>query len=98
MSKSWKESLISSGLPLEFELVKRLEAKGCLADFEYSYFRLNETNIERQFSYDVDAAYIREELLREIEAKRQATEKRLDEWFKSMNIPPPKRKRKTNKN
>jgi hypothetical protein len=61
MAKSWKESLLSSGLPLEFQVLKYLESKGCIANFEYSYLRPNETNVERQFSYDIDAAYIKED-------------------------------------
>lgn len=53
--------MLGSGLPLEYEVKRHLELKGCIANFEYSYLRSNETNVERQFSYDVDGAYIKDE-------------------------------------
>ena len=49
--------MLSSGLPLEYEVKRYFELKGCITNFEYSYLRPNETNIEREFSYDVDGAY-----------------------------------------
>lgn len=61
MTKSWKDVLLGSGLPLEYEIKRYLEDKGCIVDFEYSYLRANEANIERQFSYDIDAAYIKDD-------------------------------------
>ena len=57
-TKSWKDVLLGSGLPLEHDVKKYLETRGCIANFEYSYLKRDEQRIEKQFSYDVDAAYI----------------------------------------
>ncbi|WP_148662273.1 hypothetical protein [Paraburkholderia phytofirmans] len=59
MAKSWQQSLLSSGPPLENDVRTYLESKGCIADFEYSYLKPDDLTIERQFSYDIDASYIR---------------------------------------
>ncbi len=59
MKKSWKEALLASGLPLENDVKEYLRGKGCITHFEYSYFRPDEMKIERQFSYDIHAAYIK---------------------------------------
>jgi len=60
MAKSWKEALLASGLPLENDVQEFFRGKGCITSFEYSYLRPDELNIERQFSYDINAAYVRE--------------------------------------
>jgi hypothetical protein len=60
MKKSWKEALLASGLPLENDVQEYFRGKGCISNFEYSYLRPDELAIERQFSYDIDAAYIRD--------------------------------------
>jgi hypothetical protein len=58
MKKSWKEALLASGLPLENDVQEYFRGKGCISNFEYSYLRPDELEIERQFSYDIDATYI----------------------------------------
>lgn len=60
MSKSWKEALLASGLPLENDVQEYLRGRGCITHFEYSYLRPDEHEIKRPFSYDIDAAFIRE--------------------------------------
>lgn len=59
MAKPWQQSLLSSGLPLEADLLAYLQARGCIGGFEYSYLKPDELRIEREFSYDVDASYIK---------------------------------------
>jgi hypothetical protein len=59
MAKSWKDLLLSTGLPLEHDVKQYLEGRGCIASHEYSYLRPDEQGYEKQFSYDIDAAYIR---------------------------------------
>jgi hypothetical protein len=61
MAKSWKDLLLSTGLPLEHDVKKYLEARGCIASHEYTYLKPDEQGHEKQFSYDLDAAYIRDE-------------------------------------
>jgi hypothetical protein len=58
MLKSWKDFLLRSGLPLENDVKRYLEQKGCVSSFESSYLRLDENRVEKEFSYDVDATYI----------------------------------------
>ncbi|BAL97898.1 hypothetical protein [Rubrivivax gelatinosus] len=58
MPKPWQQSLLSSGLPLESDLLAYLQAQGCVAKFHYSYLKEDELAIEREFSYDIDASYI----------------------------------------
>lgn len=60
MGKSWKDYLLKSGLPLENDVKNYLDSKGCIASFEYSYLRRDESEIEKEFSYDIDASYIKE--------------------------------------
>ncbi len=57
MKKSWKNQLLSSGLPLEYEVKQYLAAKTCIANLGYSYSRSNEQQISREVSYDVDASW-----------------------------------------
>lgn len=52
---------MKSGLPLEYEVFDYLEKKGCQSRFEYSYLKLNENAVETEFSFDIDAAYIKGE-------------------------------------
>lgn len=60
MAKSWQQSLLSSGLPLENDVKRYLDSKGCITGYEYSYLKPDETKIERQFSYDIDGTYVRD--------------------------------------
>ena len=55
---NWKEHLLKSGIPLEFEIKKYLDAKNCVSNFEYTYFRENEDKNLTEFSYDLDSSYI----------------------------------------
>jgi hypothetical protein len=64
MAKSWKDLLLSTGLPLENDVKKYLESRGCIASHEYTYLKPDEQGHEKQFSYDIDAAYIRGEFSR----------------------------------
>lgn len=59
-SKIWKDHFLSSGLPLENDVKKALVEKGCVSAYEYSYFKPDENLIEKEFSYDLDAAYIKD--------------------------------------
>jgi len=56
---TWKEHLLKSGIPLEFEVKKYLESKGCISNFEYTYLRNNESQHPTEFSYDIDSSYIK---------------------------------------
>lgn len=58
-NSKWKEYFLKSGVPLEYEVLEYLNTRGCIANFEYSYFRPNEDAIEREFSYDIDATYLK---------------------------------------
>jgi hypothetical protein len=59
MSKSWKDALLRSGVPLEADVKRYLEKRGCIVNFEFSYLKPDEHEVERQFSCDIDAAYVR---------------------------------------
>ncbi|MBL7841417.1 MAG: hypothetical protein JNJ75_14845 [Cyclobacteriaceae bacterium] len=54
---SWKEYLLKSGLPLEYEILKFLSKKGCVVSHEFPYLRNNDQQTETEFSYDIDASY-----------------------------------------
>ena len=58
MAKSWKDALLSSGVPLESDVRNYMSRQGCLAEFEHSYLRADEGRVLRQFSYDIDASLI----------------------------------------
>ncbi|MBI5573834.1 MAG: hypothetical protein HY919_04695 [Elusimicrobia bacterium] len=77
MKDTWKEYLLKSSIPLEFEVKKFLDSKGCISDFEYSYLRTNENNASKEFSYDIDASYICDEhfveLMIECKYRHQST-------------------------
>lgn len=55
MAKSWKENLLKSSLPLEYETACILAANDILVNGEYSYVRPNENNIDTDFSIDIHA-------------------------------------------
>lgn len=58
MSGKWKNKLLSSGLPLEFEAAKILAAKGFTVTPDYTYAR-NDLGILKDFSVDAHgSAYI----------------------------------------
>lgn len=55
MEKNWKNYLLSTGLPLENEVLNFLNKKKYLTDFDTSYIRLDETGREKEFAYDIRA-------------------------------------------
>lgn len=57
MAKDWKQLLLKSGLPFEYEVAEHFVKSGCLIWGEYQYSRLDETGKEKDFSYDIDAVY-----------------------------------------
>jgi hypothetical protein len=57
-NKSYKEALLKSGIPLEYEVFKALEANGLITDFEYSYLKSDENLIQKEFSYDLSASMV----------------------------------------
>lgn len=56
--KSWKDHLLSSGLPLEQSVIQTLEQLGIEGPTEYKYERNNESGIPTLFSIDVHASQI----------------------------------------
>lgn len=58
---AWKDHLLKSGLPLEFEIKKFLDEKGCISNMERTYLRSNEASITTEFSYDIESSYIKGE-------------------------------------
>ncbi len=59
MINKWKDLVLKSSLPLEYEVKTYLDSKGCVSHFDYSYMHLDEQNTPKAFSYDIDAGYIR---------------------------------------
>ncbi|KAB8154327.1 hypothetical protein EZY14_007780 [Kordia sp. TARA_039_SRF] len=61
MSKDnkWKDYLLKSGIPLEYEIKEFLDKKMCVSNFEYTYFRKDKSNEITEFSYDIDSSYIK---------------------------------------
>lgn len=55
---AWKDHLLKSGLPLEFEVKKFLDEYGCISNMERTYLRNNEAEVPTEFSYDIDSSYI----------------------------------------
>jgi hypothetical protein len=60
MNNKWKEYLLKSGVPLEYEVKTLLESYSVLTSYEQTYLRKDESNIETEFSYDLDCAYVKE--------------------------------------
>lgn|SRR3989338_624949 len=56
--KSWKDYLLSSGMPLEYSVIQTLEKLGIRVPREYKYERINETGVPTLFSIDVHATEI----------------------------------------
>jgi len=50
----WKSKLVSSSLPLEFDVAKMLVARGCYVSADYPYLR-SEGDINKEFTVDVHA-------------------------------------------
>ena len=53
-SKKWKDNLLSSSLPLEFNVAKILVSKGFWVNSDFAYAR-NDTGIVKDFSVDIEA-------------------------------------------
>ncbi len=54
--KKWKNFLLKSGIPLEFEIKKILNKFGFDSISEYSYLRPDENSILNEFSFDIDSS------------------------------------------
>ena len=57
-NNKWKEYILKSGLPLEFEVRKTLDKLGFWSKNEFAYVRENEHNILTEFSYDIDSEIV----------------------------------------
>jgi len=55
MAKSWKDHLLSSGLPLEYSVIQELRSREMQFIREYVYERPNELGVATQFSIDIHA-------------------------------------------
>lgn len=55
--KNWKNHLLKSGLPFEYEVKECFTNHDCTVWDEYSYIRSDENNFEKEFSYDIDVNY-----------------------------------------
>jgi hypothetical protein len=56
--KTWKDHLLSSGLPLEQSVANTLESLGIMDPREYKYERTNENGIPTVFSVDLRASVV----------------------------------------
>ena len=56
IDNKWKDFLLKSGVPLEFEIKKTLKGLGFDNYSEYSYLRPDENNIVNEFSYDINSS------------------------------------------
>ncbi|MEK2144736.1 hypothetical protein WOC23_22370 [Vibrio parahaemolyticus] len=54
MSQKWKDKLLSSSFPLEFEAMKELSKDGFSVSSEFAYSRLD-GDTRKDFSVDIDA-------------------------------------------
>lgn len=55
--KDWKHYLLKSGLPFEYEVKECFAKNNCQVWDEYSYVKMDENNLEKEFSYDIDVNY-----------------------------------------
>lgn len=58
-SKKWKDFLLKSSIPLEYEVKQLLDKYGCVSNYEFTYLRHDENEVVNEFSYDIDASYIK---------------------------------------
>ena len=58
MTTDWKKYLLKSGLPFEYEVKECFAKYKCIIWDEYTYIKPDENNIEKEFSYDLDANYL----------------------------------------
>ena len=54
--KKWKDSLLKSGLPLEYLIIDMLHRHNIIVDGEYTFIRPNEHGINTEFSTDISAS------------------------------------------
>lgn len=54
----WKDYLLKSGIPLEYEVKEFLSKKNCISNFDYTYLRQDELNHLTEFSFDIESSYI----------------------------------------
>jgi hypothetical protein len=59
-SKKLKVFLLKSSIPLEYEVKQLLDKYGCISSYEFTYLRHDENEVINEFSYDIDASYIKE--------------------------------------
>ena len=52
-SKKWKDALLSSSLPLEHLVAKKLAQSSFHIEGEYSYTRQSEQDVKKEFSVDL---------------------------------------------
>ncbi|AYB30819.1 hypothetical protein [Chryseolinea soli] len=55
MENGWKKFLLKSGLPFEYEVKECFAKSDCTVWDEYYYLKEDENNVEKEFSYDLDA-------------------------------------------
>jgi hypothetical protein len=58
MKKSWKEHLLSSGVPLEHSVCETVQSLGLTGPTEFKYERPNELGVPTVFSIDVHTSYV----------------------------------------
>lgn len=58
-NNKWKNFLLKSGLPLEYEINEILREKGCISSVDHSYFRNDENFLLNEFSFDIYSSYIK---------------------------------------
>ena len=54
--KNWKNYLLSSGMPLEYSVIKELSRLGIYNLYEFNYERKNESGFDTEFSVDIRAS------------------------------------------
>lgn len=58
-STKWKDYLLKSGIPLEYEVMQYLQQKGCVGNYEHTYMRNDENGIPNEFSFDITSSFIK---------------------------------------
>ena len=59
-SNKWKDFLLKSSIPLEYEVKQFLDKYGCVSNYEYTYLKQDENEVINEFSYDIDSSYIKD--------------------------------------